>query len=178
MTKHTAQREPLKIKNSLVCALLASGSATAIVYLIPQLEIQLFARGAATLAGLLSGAPVFPDASGWIMPILSQRALINGACSGTDFYLLTATLIAWHLPGYFKRPHLSIPLALLGGLIFTISVNALRILCVAHAHYWIIPNVPENYANFIHMSLGAAVFLPALILLNIAFEYHDRKRSC
>jgi len=67
--------------------------------------------------------------------------------------------------------------ALLGAFIFAISVNAMRIVCLAQTHYWIISGVPENYASFIHMLVGIAVFLPSLIILNLTFEYYERGRT-
>lgn len=127
------------------------------------------------LAGLLSGAPVFSTEDGWLIPILSQPVLVNKACSGTDFYLLSCALLAWHLPNISGKAYYCIPLALFGAFLLAISVNALRVVCLAQAHFWIIPRAPENYASFIHMLTGIAIFLPALILINLAFEYHDRR---
>ena len=176
MANHATQRSYVETRRSLLCAVLASAIAAAIIHTTPHIEIELFARGAATLAGLLSGAPVFPEADGWLLPILSQPVLVNEACSGTDFYLLTTALLGWHLPGIFKKTLPCILVTLLGALILTISVNALRIVCLAQTHYWLISRVPENYAGFIHMLVGIATFLPALILLNLAFEYYDRRR--
>lgn len=76
-----------------------------------------------------------------------------------------------------KQLPLCIPAALLGAFFFAIGVNAMRIVCLAQTHYWFISRVPENYAGYIHMLVGIAVFLPALILLNLAFEYYGRRRT-
>jgi exosortase/archaeosortase family protein len=175
MANPVTQRDSVEIRRSLLCALLSSALGALIVYATHGIEIQLFARGAATLAGLLSGAPVFPEANGWLLPILSQPVLVNEACSGTDFYLLTAALFGWHLPGSLKKPYHCILLALIGAFFLAISINALRIICLAQAHYWLIPRLPDNYAGFIHMMVGVAIFLPSLILINLTFEYYDRR---
>jgi hypothetical protein len=37
--------------------------------------------------------------------------------------------------------------------------------------------MPEAYGAFLHMLTGAAVFLPALITLNLIFEIYGRSRS-
>jgi len=177
MATPVAQRSPVEIKMSFLCALLTCAVAVTLVHSIAGIEIELFARGAATLAGLLIGAPVFPAEGGWLIPILSQPVLVNEACSGTDFYLLTSTLLAWHLSKGFKKLYFCIPLALLSALFLAISINAMRVVCLAQIHHWIIPRVPENYASFIHLLAGIAIFLPALILINLAFEYHDRRQA-
>lgn len=177
MSTSAAQKIPVEVKRAFLCALLTCAVAVTILHSIADIGVELFARGAAALAGLLSGAPVFPAEGGWLIPILSQPLIVNQACSGTDFYLLTSALLAWHLSRGLKKLHLCIPLALFGALLLTIGINALRVVCLAQIHYWIIPQMPENYASFIHMFTGIAIFLPALILINLAFEYHDRKQA-
>jgi exosortase/archaeosortase family protein len=89
--------------------------------------------------------------------LAGQPLLVTTACSAGDFFLMTAALVA------------AVPL--------TLFINALRLIVVAHAHDWVIPRMPEAYGAFLHMLTGAAVFLPALITLNLIFETYGRSRS-
>jgi exosortase/archaeosortase family protein len=67
--------------------------------------------------------------------------------------------------------------ALAGAVPVTLFINGLRLIAVAHAHRWVIPRMPEAYGAFLHMLTGVAVFLPALIALNLIFEIYGRSRT-
>lgn len=99
--------------------------------------------------------------------------MVTEACSATDFYLMTTALLGWHLATRLRWP-LALAGAVAAAIPITVLVNALRIIAVAQAHRWVIPRMPDAYENFLHMLTGAAVFLPALIVLNLVFEYYGR----
>ena len=154
--------------------LLAAACGGLLLVLFPPLELELFARGAAQLAGLLSGAPVLRSAEGWLLPSANLPVLVTSACSGADYFLIVAVLLGWHL----SRRGRALPRAVLCGTVFAcplaIAVNALRIATLAQMHRWFIPLLPVSYAPFLHMLTGVAVFLPALIALHLLLEYHGR----
>ncbi|MEO0055089.1 MAG: hypothetical protein RLZZ50_1036 [Verrucomicrobiota bacterium] len=159
----------------LSAAALALAGGLLALRLAPELPLELFARGAARLASLFLGAPGLRIDEGWALPFAAQPVLVTKACSATDFYLMAATVLGWHLMrrarGLAWLPVVSAA-ALLAALPLTLFVNALRIVAVAHAHHWVISRVPPAYEPFLHMLAGAGVFLPALIALNLLLELH------
>ncbi len=157
-------------------SLLAVACGGLLLVVFPPLELELFARGAAQLAGLLSGAPVLRTAEGWLLPSAQPPVLVTSACSGADYFLIVAALLGWHL----ARCGRTLPRAALCGATIAcplaIAVNALRIATLAQMHRWFIPLLPAAYAPFLHMLTGVAVFLPALIAVHLLLEYHGRPR--
>ena len=147
-----------------------------VLHLWPQLGIELFAAGAARLAGVLTGAAVDHGDTGWLLTLAGLRVAVTRACGGTDYFLIVAGLLGWHI----ARGRGGLLRAIAGGLALAlplaIFVNALRIIAVTHAHRWVIPHLPETYRTFAHMAAGVAVFLPALIGLNLLLEIHARSR--
>jgi exosortase/archaeosortase family protein len=164
----------------LKAALIAFASAFAVVSGMPNVELWLFARATAAVAGLLSGAPSMYSSDGWLLPFQHQTLLVSEACSGASFFIMLASLLTWHLCQRWSR---AVPAVLIGlplALALSLLINALRVLCLSQAHRWLIPLLPENYAHITHLMIGVAVFLPALIALNTAFELYghfDRNHS-
>lgn len=156
----------------LKSSLLAVTSSAAAIHFFPQVELALFARGAATLASLFTGAPVLQAEQGWLLPLQGQPILVSQACSGTTFFTIVSAILAWHLAQRTKSLPKAASLSLLLSLPIATFINALRIVCLAQAHRWAIPLLPDTYAAFAHMLVGVAVFLPSLIALNIALEYY------
>jgi exosortase/archaeosortase family protein len=152
-----------------------AGLATLVLTLFPALKTDLFAAGAARMAAVLLGTGVEAGA----VPTLRFGELavaVVPACSGTDFFLMTAALLGWRLA---RRNRGFAPALLLGVALavpVTLLVNGLRVAAVAQVHRWAIPLLPERYAAFAHLATGVAVFLPALILLNLGLEYHVHRR--
>jgi exosortase/archaeosortase family protein len=140
----------------------------------------MFVGGAARLAGGLAGVPAMRADEGWELWLSSQPLLVTSACAATDFFLITAALFGWH---FARRTGgaASFAIAAAGALVAaaptTLAVNALRLIAVAHAHRWVIPRLPAAYDSFLHMLTGVAVFLPALIALNLILDYHGNHRS-
>lgn len=133
----------------------------------------VFVGGAARLVSLWSGTARLPTAEGWALPLTSTPVIVTAACSATDFYVMVATLLSWHLARRWPRDGgaaAAVASALIIALPLTLLVNALRIIAVAAAHRWVIPRLPPAYDAFLHLLTGAAVFLPALILLNLTLE--------
>ena len=89
---------------------------------------------------------------------------------------MVAALVGWHLGKYFRHSALAGLTAMAGALPLAIMINAVRIVVVTQAHRWVIPHFPESYSSFLHMLTGMAVFLPALIALNLAFETYGNSR--
>jgi exosortase/archaeosortase family protein len=152
------------------CGLAAAAAGALVLFFVPTLEIELFARGAAQLAGFLGGSPVLRDEAGWMLPSGELPVLVTAACSGADFFLIVAALVGWQLARRGVRPAGAIVAGLAAAVPVAIYVNALRIVAVAQAHRWVIPRLPDAYGAFTHMLTGVAVFLPALIALNVLLE--------
>lgn len=156
---------------------LAGALALAGLRFWPEAELAVFAQGAARVAGLLIGAPVFPAPTGWMLPVYDGPVIVNAACSATDFFLLAAVFLAQVL---VRRRNHAIT-ALLGGLLlavpFTLFVNGLRVVAVMQLHRWLLPHLPPAYGPMLHLLVGTAVFLPGLILLHLVSERHARIRS-
>lgn len=156
-------------------AVLAAGAGGLLLLRWPALELGLFARTAARIAGLLCGSPVLRVAEGWQLPAAPSPVLVSAACSGTDYFLIVAALLGWRFARGRCAPWRPAALALAAALPLAIGVNALRIAALAQVHRWVIPLWPNSYANFFHLLTGVAVFLPALIALHILLEYHGRR---
>lgn len=148
------------------------------LFLCDDLNVDIFAGGAAQLVAWLTGAPLESGSEGYLLLLAGQTIAVTAACRATDFFLITAALFSWHGARRFNRP-LHLPLVALGALgvalPVTLLVNALRIIAVAQAHRWISPQVPADYDAFLHLLTGLAVFLPALITVNLVLEHHGRR---
>jgi exosortase/archaeosortase family protein len=172
-------------RSSLVIRAIATAFATALggvglLKLLPSLELALFARGAAQLAGLFTGAPVQRIAEGWLLFQPEFPVVVTVACSATDYFLIVAALIGWQIARRGQHSAFAV-LAVLTGLLvalpLSIAINALRIVAVSAAHRWFTPLLPAAYSSFLHLLTGAAIFLPALIALNLALEFHGRSHA-
>jgi exosortase/archaeosortase family protein len=155
-----------------LAALLAVAGGGLLLHLVPALEMELFARVAAAVASALTGSPMIRVDEGWMLAGLTPRLVVSPACSATDYFLITATVLAWH----FARRAVRIPVAIAGGLLAALPVtwlvNAVRIVVVGQVHARVIPLFPEAYAAFLHLCAGVLVFLPALVVLNLLIESH------
>ena len=143
----------------------------------PRIEVELFTGGAAWLVSVLSGVVMLRVDEGWALAFSGQPMVVTTACSATDFFLMIAALCGWHFAQWI-RPRRLLPAAVSAALItavpLTLFINALRIVAVAQAHCWVIPRVSPAYGYFLHMFTGVAVFLPALITLNLLLEIYGR----
>lgn len=162
---------------SILAAGIAGGGAAALTHL-PGFDLYVLAQGAARIAGLLSGSPIVPTDAGFALPTATSPVIITTACSASDFCWMVAAMIAWRLACAGRRGGIAIVAGIASALPVAIVVNALRITIVAQAHRWVIPRFPESYGHFLHLTTGVAVFLPALVVLNLALEYYARHRSC
>jgi len=153
-------------------AFAAATLGLALLYALPWIELNIFAQGAARIASLLSGSPVFETPEGWLLPVNAQPILVTTACSGATFFVISYTLLSWQLRRRMPSLLLTLVASLIPTLAFTLMINGLRIVCLAHAHHWIIPHLPASYAAFAHLLVGVAVFLPSLICLNLLLEYN------
>lgn len=144
------------------------------ILLAPALPAAVFARAAASLAGLASGSPVLAGRDGWLLPGADLPVLVTPECSGVDFFLLVAALLAWQSGRRINPAWRAVPVAVILAAPIAIFVNALRIVAVVQAHGWVIPQLPASYAPFAHLLTGVAVFLPALVALNLLCEIHGR----
>lgn len=163
-----------------VMALGAGVVGAGVLKIVPRLVSEVFIGGAARVAGLLSGAATVRMDDGAALMIAGQPVLVTAACSATDFFLMTTAVLGWHFARGAERRAWR-PVAIAGAVVaavpLTLFVNALRIVAVAHAHRWIIPRMPDAYGSFLHMLTGAAVFLPALIVMNLLLEYYGNARN-
>ncbi|MBC8040550.1 MAG: hypothetical protein H7Y06_08415 [Opitutaceae bacterium] len=164
----------------VLVALGAAGVGGAVLKLAPAVESEVFVAGAARMAGVVSGVPAEAGVDGWLLAFAGQPLLVTAACSATDFFLMVAALLGWH--GALRTDRAAWwPVAGVAALVaavpLTLFINALRLIAVAHAHRWVIPNMPEAYGAFLHMLTGVAVFLPTLIALNLILEFYGRSRA-
>lgn len=144
----------------------------------PGLESGVFVRVSAWLAGILTASPVEATTAGWVFQFHGLPMLVSAACSATDYWLIVTALLAWQ----FGRGQTGAARAILAACLLSapvaIAVNVARLTSLAVAHRWLIPLAPEAYANVLHLMLGIAVFLPALIALNALLEHrHARPQS-
>ncbi len=159
---------------------LALGCGVLALRVAPWMENEVFAHGAARLAGLFLGVPGVRTEEGWALPFAAQPVMVTTACAATDFYLMAAAVLGWHImrrAGRMAWLPAAVVVALLAALPVTLLVNALRIVAVAHAHHWVISRLPASYDAFLHMLTGASVFLPALIALNLLLELYGRSAT-
>ena len=157
------------------CAALGAGALT--LFILPGLKLALFAGAAARLASQFLGPPIVRVEQGWLLPSHREPVLVSGACSGSDFWLIVASLLAWHLTLRGKSTASAIVTALLCAAPFSIAVNSVRIIAVVQAHHWFIRLWPENYGPFFHQLTGVAVFLPSLIFLHALLEHFRSQRA-
>ncbi|MEO7412668.1 MAG: archaeosortase/exosortase family protein [Opitutaceae bacterium] len=155
-------------------ALLAGAS---LVQSFPALRLELFARSAAELISLFTGAPISRSELGWMIPLSGAPVVVTIACSATDFFLLVATLLGFQVARRGFHPLVATGLAVAAALPVAIFVNAMRIITVAYAHPWLISRLPPKYEAILHMATGAAIFLPALILLNLVLETYGNRHA-
>jgi len=160
---------------AIIAGLAAAAGGGLLLRCLPGMEVQLFAGGAARLAGLLAGSPVLRVGQRWELPSASVPVAVTAACSATDFFLMVSALISWQLARQGKSLVIAIPAGLVAALPLTISINALRIVAVAQAHRWVIPLVPDSYGPFLHLLTGVAIFLPSLVALNLLLESHGHR---
>ena len=132
----------------------------------PELQISVLARASAQFAALFLGCPVVRDELGWTLIVAPVSSTVSAACSGSDFLVLAAVVLAWRLGsrGWSFARAFIVAVAL--ALPISIAVNAVRIVAVTQMHRWIIPFFPQSCSAFLHLATGVAVFLPALILLH------------
>jgi exosortase/archaeosortase family protein len=146
----------------------------------PNAEMEWFARGTGQLAALFTGGSLERVEEGWLLGGAFEPVVVSAACSATHYYLTIVALLAWRLaPGRFSPP-MVIGMAIATAVPLVFLVNALRVIVVMHAHHWVIPQLPEAYGPFLHLLAGVAVFLPALITLNLLLEFYGntlRRRS-
>jgi exosortase/archaeosortase family protein len=158
----------------LLAAALAFAGASAATHFRTESAFTLFAGGAAHLVHLGRPGQVTRLPEGWLLAgdPSARPLLITEACSALDFFALLSALIAWRLAAPLRAPLRSALLALIAAIPLTLGINTLRILAVSAAHQWLIPRVPAPYADFLHLLAGVAVFLPALVLLNLVLSPH------
>jgi exosortase/archaeosortase family protein len=176
-TSKASANGSIPVGASVATGLITGLGGWLLLLLMPQLPKELFARGAAEIAGLLTGAPVCRVIEGWMLSGGARPAVVSVACSATDYFLILAILISWQLARNGQSPVRTIPIGLCAALPLAICVNALRVVAVVQAHRWLIPKFPEAYGHFLHLLTGVAIFLPALIALNLLFEIYGRPRT-
>ncbi len=164
-------------RRPVIIAAIGTALAFILVNCFPAAEQQVFAQGAARIAGLFTGAPVVESEAGWLLPLSHRTILVSEACSGATFFLITCTLLCWHISRRTACHITSIVIGLSSAFALAIFINALRIICLVQAHRWLIPQMPDNYAGFAHMLIGIAVFLPSLIALNALFEFYGNSKD-
>jgi len=157
-------------------AVVAAGCAGMLPFIFPSIERGFFSRGTAVLAGLFTGAPVIEVDAGWLLGVANSPVVITDACSATDYFMITALLIAWHLSAPGRSVVVGSLSALVLALPLTLGVNAFRIVVVSQLHHWTSSSVPSSYGHFVHLLIGVAVFLPSLIALNLLLEIYGKSR--
>ena len=155
----------------------ALSAAIGLIQLLPVLKLELFARGAAELVGLFTGAPVSRGEIGWMVPLSGAPVAVTVACSATDYFVLVATLLAFQAARRGRSALAAAGVGLIAALPVAVVVNAVRIITVAYAQPWLISRLPPKYESILHMATGASVFLPSLILLNLLLETYGNRHT-
>lgn len=165
-------------RHPLAAPLLALACAAALAAAFPVAAFVTFAGGAAHLADLFYAGSLERVPEGWrFAPAAFPRpVLVTQACAATDYFLLLVPVLAWRLRPLLGRPIFAAALGLALAVPLTLAINALRLLAVAEAHRWVIPRFPAAYGDFLHLLVGVAVFLPALLTLNLALRHHVSAR--
>lgn len=167
-------RTQSRVGKAVVTGAAAGTAGFGLLHAFPEWCDVVFTHGAARLAASLTGAAIEPGAGNMLR--LGERAFeVTHACSGTDFFLMVAVLLGWQLTRSHHALWRTVFTAVAAALPVTLLVNGLRIVAVAQAQRWLLPLLPERYQPLAHMLTGAAVFLPALIALNLVLEYHARR---
>jgi exosortase/archaeosortase family protein len=162
---------------ALLMAFASAAGVTLALHRWPALETEMFCRGAAQLAGLLTGSLVLRVGQGWeLLSPSAPPAVVTVACSGATYFILLTAVLGWHLGWRGRHPVVAAAAAAGCALALTLAINALRIVAVVQARRWLNPLFPDSYGPFLHLLTGVAVFLPALIALNLAFESHGHSR--
>jgi exosortase/archaeosortase family protein len=154
----------------------AVGLGAALLRGFPTLELEVFARAAASLGGLFLGVPVQRVESGWLLPTPGVPAVVTTACSATDYFLLVAAFLVWRGVRRGGGVLAALAFGLVAALPLTLTINAARIVVVVQAHRWVIPRLPAAYGPFLHLLTGVLVFLPALVVLSLVLEAYERSR--
>lgn len=143
----------------------------------PEIELDFFARFSAQLAAWFSGTSLTRESLGWAFLHKGLPVLVTRDCSASDFALLAAMIVAWNPPTRPSSFLAAVAWGLLGGVLIALLVNALRVLAIMELYRWVIPQVPGSYEKILHLLVGTAVFLPALLLLHSALHvYGTRSR--
>jgi exosortase/archaeosortase family protein len=155
----------------VVATCLTGASCVAAARVWPDAVHGFFAHGSAVVASWQLGCPVEQSELGWVLPGADFQSEVTAACSGADFFAITATLLAWRFLARPKLSGLGVLAALGLAAPVTLAVNGLRIVAVTQAHRWIIPHFPDAYGPLLHMLTGVAVFLPALLFLHALLRH-------
>jgi exosortase/archaeosortase family protein len=150
----------------MVSSFLAGLFPWAALRLWPNIEVDGLARASAHFAALFLGCPVVRGELGWTLVLAPVSSTVSAACSGADFLVVAAVLLAWRLASRGLSNAVSLGLAATLAAPFAILVNGARIVAVTQMHRWLIPIFPPSCSAFLHLATGVAVFLPALILLH------------
>jgi exosortase/archaeosortase family protein len=143
--------------------------------LAPSIELAVLARTSALVAGALVGSVVVPAANGFALPDAGVPVVVTTACSAADFSCVVAALVAWRLARRGRTGWLSSGAGIIAAAPLAIVVNAFRIAALTRVHQWLIPRLPEAYGPLFHLATGVAVFLPALIALDLLLKPHDHR---
>lgn len=143
----------------------------------PSLQLNLLAQGTARVTAVLVGSSVLRGEHGWRLPGAATPVEVTAACSAVDFACLVAGLIAWQLAKRWRRSIMAGPLGLGLALPVALTVNAVRVAALTQVHRWVIPHLPPSYAAFTHLFTGVAIFLPALIGLNLLLEHYGNRHA-
>ena len=159
----------------ILTGFLAATVGGTLLKLFPSLEVDVFSKGTAHLAGLFTGAPAIRIDEGWVLPSDGRPILVTTACSASHYCLIVAFVVGAHLCRRGKSALHSSLSGLVLAFPLCLLVNALRVIAVTQVHRWIIPRLPEAYGPFLHLITGVAIFLPALIALNLLLEFYARR---
>src|SRR5262245_57724856 len=75
----------------------AAGAGALLLMLAPQLQVGVFATGAARLAAGFMGVGVESGQVGPMLMLSDRTVAVTAACSGADFFLIVAALLGWRL---------------------------------------------------------------------------------
>jgi exosortase/archaeosortase family protein len=165
-----------KYRGRLLAVAMAGAISGGILMCWPAIQSAIFCHGASAFAGLLSGLPAIRVENGWLLPAALPMVVTN-ACSGTTYFILLTALLGWHIGNRNRFVPIAAAVAIASALPLSIGINGFRIAVLVQVHRCLIPRFPESFAPFLHLLSGVAIFLPALIIVNLVCEIYGRSSS-
>jgi len=129
----------------------------------PGFRLSVFAHPAACLSALFLGAGCVPVEQGYMITHADLTVWISPACSGLSFFVLLAAMGLGLVHRHRQLTAAAAVITALAAYVLTVLVNTCRITLGLHAAVWARATLPSSMWAGLHLSVGALVFLCALV---------------